>query len=433
MAPASYIRSFFGICHSGFFDAYDGLGASWCRVDFSWHRIEPSEGRFEFEHYDRLMDEALRYGVDILPILCYCAPWASRGNSVTYPPKNISHWTRYVEAVVSRYSVPPYNVKYFEVWNEPNIEVFWKLDWERYIDDILIPAAEVIHSYGCYVVAPSVTLEHLGESTFTYEFLRRWSPEACITRLDEWLSYHDAWEHIDIVSIHYSKGDTGGEKGLGSGNLMAVYNHLYDEWVKPGKVRGIWNTEEGLTAVYDEQHRQVGLEPWEDKPLGQWVARYIIPVLHWSLTHGWDFKDKYKLFWYRISGGSPEAPLYNTCIIGVNGELTDVGKAYRVIAKKLFKDDVAVSRWNVEVKPRNRVIETYSFTVDGNLLIVFWTRVRGKFRVRLFSARGEFKRCQMIDYISGARRDCRLLEENGDIIAEVDVRDPIAYVELYTT
>ncbi|RLG93777.1 hypothetical protein DRO37_07390 [Candidatus Bathyarchaeota archaeon] len=429
----NYVRSFFGICHSGWFDLYGSLGASWCRVDFSWSRIEPTQGRFEFTAYDKLVEEGMKHGVTILPILDYCAPWASRGDSKAYPPRDPSYWVNYVDKVVSRYSSPPYNLKYFEVWNEPNIDVFWRLDWERYIDDILIPAAEVIHSYGCYVVAPSVTLEHLGESTFTYEFLRRWNLNACIDRIDEWLSYHDAWKYLDIVSIHYSKGDTESERGGGSKSLMAFYDHVYEKWIKPGRVMGLWNTEEGLTAVYDEDHRQVSLEPWEIKPYGQWVARYIIPVLHWALNHDWRFRDQYKLFWYHISDGDVDKPLYNTCIIGVDGNLTEVGKAYRVIAKNLFDGNIGIPEWRVEVKGAEGPLKSYCFLKDDDLLIAGWTgKPTSIVKVKVYGVNGEFRKAESIDYLSGRCVNVKTSVVNGNLEVETETSGkPVVYIRLY--
>ena len=137
-----YIRDFFVICHPGFFPVYQELGVHWCQSDFTWDRIESSPGKIDFQWIDDMIEEARKYDVSILPILDYCARWASIGDTTNYPPRKRAYWERYVERTVSRYSVSPYNIKYYQPWSEPNILHNWGLDWEKYIDEVMILAVE---------------------------------------------------------------------------------------------------------------------------------------------------------------------------------------------------------------------------------------------------------------------------------------------------
>jgi len=213
---------------------------------------------------------------------------------------------------------------------------------------------------------------------------------------------------------------------------MAFYDHVYEKWIKPGRVMGLWNTEEGLTAVYDENHRQVSLEPWEIKPYGQWVARYIIPVLHWALNHDWRFRDQYKLFWYHISDGDVDKPLYNTCIIGVDGNLTEVGKAYRVIAKNLFDGNIGIPEWRVEVKGAEGPLKSYCFLKDDDLLIAGWTgKPTSTVKVKVYGVNGEFRKAESIDYLSGRGVNVKTSVMNGDVEVEVETSGkPVVYIRL---
>jgi len=97
-------------------DLMKAAGIRWARADFTWGAIEPADGRFEFERYDRVVKEALARDVTPLPILCYDSPWAG------FAHQNLAAWTRFVETVVRRYGD---RLHHWEVWNEPNIG-FWK-------------------------------------------------------------------------------------------------------------------------------------------------------------------------------------------------------------------------------------------------------------------------------------------------------------------
>lgn len=97
------------------FQALRQLGCRWIRTDFDWAQTEPTPGRWEFRHLDRLCAAAQKEHVNILPILDYDVPWAAPAW------KNLDRWKHYVRTVVSRYP----QLSYWEVWNEPNLPHFW--------------------------------------------------------------------------------------------------------------------------------------------------------------------------------------------------------------------------------------------------------------------------------------------------------------------
>ncbi len=93
-------------------------GLSRVRADFTWAKIEPSPGVWRFEVTDRVMAEAARRGIRILPLLCYDNPKTYPG----YAWQNPDAWRRFVQAVVTRYRGL---IDVVEIWNEENIP-FWK-------------------------------------------------------------------------------------------------------------------------------------------------------------------------------------------------------------------------------------------------------------------------------------------------------------------
>ncbi len=92
-------------------------GISWVRADFSWSGVESPQGQWHFERLDKIVDETNKLGLQILPILDYDVPWASPAY------KNLEPWLQYVKTVVERYKD---RIQYWEVWNEENLQGFWR-------------------------------------------------------------------------------------------------------------------------------------------------------------------------------------------------------------------------------------------------------------------------------------------------------------------
>ncbi|MBR5758163.1 MAG: beta-galactosidase, partial [Thermoguttaceae bacterium] len=94
-------------------------GISWIRADFSWSGVERSEGKWTFDHLDKVVDETNKLGLQLLPILDYDVRWASPAY------KHLDHWLEYVKRCVERYKD---RIQYWEVWNEENLKGFWQDD-----------------------------------------------------------------------------------------------------------------------------------------------------------------------------------------------------------------------------------------------------------------------------------------------------------------
>lgn len=106
-------------------------GIRWCRMDYLWEIIEPEKGKFSWSLFDQVFDNAKKHAVYPLPILCYNSPWGSRrsSNERGVVP-DLENWLPYVRESVKRYGK---FVKYWEVWNEPNIG-FWTGTLEEYAE-----------------------------------------------------------------------------------------------------------------------------------------------------------------------------------------------------------------------------------------------------------------------------------------------------------
>ena len=121
--------------------AIAGTGARVLRQSFYWSLLEPEPRRYEFSLYDMYMEAAAKNGFSVLPILFdppafRSARPASGARRGTYPPANYSDFAVFAARLVRRYGpggefwlrhpeLPQLPIRSWQVWNEPNIPVYW--------------------------------------------------------------------------------------------------------------------------------------------------------------------------------------------------------------------------------------------------------------------------------------------------------------------
>ena len=108
-----------------FDDAVD-LGVNWVRVDLPWPDVQPdSADQYVWEPFDRLLSQAHRRSLNILPILAYTPSWARAADcsSPKCPPVDPAQFAAFTKAAAERYG--PKGIHFWEIWNEPNSVGFW--------------------------------------------------------------------------------------------------------------------------------------------------------------------------------------------------------------------------------------------------------------------------------------------------------------------
>lgn len=98
-------------------------GVGWVRLDFLWSDIEPKEAEFNFSKYDGIVKLLKNKGIHILGVLHYSTDWASSCGEWNCPPRDNNIFVKYVTQVIQRYKS---QVKYWELWNEPDSATYWK-------------------------------------------------------------------------------------------------------------------------------------------------------------------------------------------------------------------------------------------------------------------------------------------------------------------
>ncbi len=97
------------------------------RTGIVWAEIEPIEGQRNWELLSELENElilASDLGFDFILIVRTAPSWAHsiQGNQCgPIKEEKLSSFANFMYDIVTRYSVPPFNVKNWEIWNEPDI------------------------------------------------------------------------------------------------------------------------------------------------------------------------------------------------------------------------------------------------------------------------------------------------------------------------
>ncbi len=116
-------------------DMIAAAGFSYIRQPFFWYEIEPESGVFwdekwgvsTWEKYDRIVRLARERGLEIIARLDKPPRWARDGQPNLEecpdgPPTRYEDYARFVHAVVSRYRG---QIRYVQIWNEPNLRNEW--------------------------------------------------------------------------------------------------------------------------------------------------------------------------------------------------------------------------------------------------------------------------------------------------------------------
>lgn len=100
-----------------------GIGA--VRDECYWADVEKERGVYVFpKAVDDFVDAAARRGIAVLLILDYNNPlYAPHAGSQVTTDSNRAAYAKYCVETVKRYS--PKGVKQYELWNEPNLPMFW--------------------------------------------------------------------------------------------------------------------------------------------------------------------------------------------------------------------------------------------------------------------------------------------------------------------
>ncbi len=124
------------------FPLHRGLGIGTLRQPFIWSEIEEVKGKYDFGYIDGFVADAAQHAVTVLPILFGTPDFRStkprrgalRG---AYPPRKLSDIAGFARKAAKRYgpkgtfwranpTVPKHAIRSWQIWNEPNLPVYWR-------------------------------------------------------------------------------------------------------------------------------------------------------------------------------------------------------------------------------------------------------------------------------------------------------------------
>lgn len=244
------------------------LGAGWNRFPIYWDRVETEPGRFEWDAYDQQVSSDLAFGLNINAILLgrpffYAdgvsidgldEPIFADGSDIPEAGKSLNAdnpWARYVQQTVERYRPGGVlaqrdgwregrGVRVWEVWNEPDFELFWQGSIDDYAR--LLKVAYIVIKW----VDPDCQVMFGG---LLFQTQDNWLARVLSVFEDDPLVEQFNW-YMDMVAVHsYSYPWRSGWLVLWARQTLKAY----------GLARPIWVNESGVPV-------------WDDYPGPVWAS-----------------------------------------------------------------------------------------------------------------------------------------------------------------
>jgi hypothetical protein len=176
-------------------DSIASTGVKWVRYWLCWYQVEVDSGEYDFTAADSVIEGYVSRGINVYLTLFsgnqwYDGPDSTIYDSVPHPEQGLSPtpgsasmqgWLAFVDTAVVRYSD---RVKYWDIWNEPNID-FWQPvpDAQDYAY-LLKETSQRIKS-----IDPLAKVIGLGTSTIDFGYISNVLQEDVIHDID-YLGFH---------------------------------------------------------------------------------------------------------------------------------------------------------------------------------------------------------------------------------------------------
>jgi len=112
--------------YSSLVEALKDSGADWARVRIEWELIEPGEPvpgqppEYDWQYHDDNLRLVAETGVRMIATVSDSPGWAASFPCAPIYPDRLDDFARYLTDLVERYKEPPFNIRHWELVNEPD-------------------------------------------------------------------------------------------------------------------------------------------------------------------------------------------------------------------------------------------------------------------------------------------------------------------------
>jgi hypothetical protein len=344
------------------------LGAKWARVQTGWSRCELEPGVFNFSWLEEIVDQLLAVGVEPFFSITFgnqlYMPDVPHESAVGHVPLYYGDgvraaWDNYVRALAKCFRG---RVRYWEVWNEPNIPQFWhpsKPNGAAYAELVKVTAAAVRAS--------------IPDAKIVGGAMSKMDPPFLEAALKAGLA-----ESIDVFSFHPYQS----VPEVNLQNMHDLVRRMLKQY-SGGKDIDVWQGENGCPSQTKGHNDDwLGLYATDQVVQAKWVARRILADLKTGFDlalyfHAVDLMGRP----YRQAGGEVKMPVMMGLINGATYEPKYSFEVFQRVCS-LF-DDASEPRelfyrfMNPDEKnpQQSAVMATpmaVSFVRDGVPLLAFW-------------------------------------------------------------
>jgi hypothetical protein len=371
-----------------YLDKIDNLNVSWVRSTlFDWNLIEPIRTNPPTYNWDKVnavgLELATQRGFNIIAIIKNTPLWAQKYPGIycgAIHPDYLDAFVQFIQAIVTRYSVPPYNVKYWEIGNEPDVGPAW------------VPPTSI---FGCWgeendpYYGGGYYAEMLKK---VYPAIKAIDPQAkvlnggllmycdpthppptnnCLaTKFFEGILRNQGGQYFDIVSFHgypyYSYGQIVDEShprwSFRGGFVLGKANYLREVMASYNVNKPLFLTEVSLTCP----NNSTGCQP-PSADFYEAQADYVIWLYVRSFVAGID-----KVIWFTI-----EDPGW-----GYSGLIDKSGQKPVYNAYQFMNQEIGNAAYSRQVNNYS-TLQGYEFTRDGKRIWVLWAPDRVNYLITL--------------------------------------------------
>ncbi len=94
--------------------------ALWTTLFLNWATVEKSPGQYDWSEWDGILGKAASEGYQVITIITGNPSWAADTACGPIRQEHLDDFATFMHEAVVRYSRPPYNVKYWSFYNEPD-------------------------------------------------------------------------------------------------------------------------------------------------------------------------------------------------------------------------------------------------------------------------------------------------------------------------